>query len=566
MAVKWPARRGEIIPDAAEVNDLSVAVTWANIPDANVPESAVTQHEAALNHDALLGFVAEEHIRWDLTGAETINADRLPGGTEINDLTAIVTWANIPIANVPTGSTSSTVSLGDHLHDGILDTSLLDKTAVETVAGAWTFSAVMTLLLNSGEKLILKDGNSTGNAVLNFIAFKDMNDFRQGFIGFGSSSNDNLSINNALGDINLVAANTNVSGALTATSYDGVLAANLLDKIATETITGAWNYTVADAAPGAGSKLSTARLYLSTKDALTGSDTFLRLNNAGDFTNGVFVPNNFRIDGEFHIGTAGANAKFTSAGALTALSYGGITEANLLDKAAAESISGQWDFTNILKVTRADSSAKEFQHWRNDISGADLSLWYDGANFEFRSEGSGVGLSYMKFDIASGSVTMAGALTAASYGGITEANLLDKTAAEIITNVWTFNNGIDLADKKLDRPLIEDYAIQKHSEGSVAGVLDLNMALGNSMSHLFTANVTSVTVTNPPPTGKHGEIWLRLTQHASSPKTIVWPAKFKFPGKIDHVMSNGINEVDIVHMVTIDGGVTYDCTFAQDMG
>jgi hypothetical protein len=33
---------------AAEVNDLSATVTWANIPDANVPESAVTQHEAAL--------------------------------------------------------------------------------------------------------------------------------------------------------------------------------------------------------------------------------------------------------------------------------------------------------------------------------------------------------------------------------------------------------------------------------------------------------------------------------------------------------------------------------------
>jgi len=31
-----------------EVNDLSVGVTWANIPDANITESSVTQHEAAL--------------------------------------------------------------------------------------------------------------------------------------------------------------------------------------------------------------------------------------------------------------------------------------------------------------------------------------------------------------------------------------------------------------------------------------------------------------------------------------------------------------------------------------
>lgn len=33
---------------APEVNDLTAAVTWADIPDTNVPESAVTQHEAAL--------------------------------------------------------------------------------------------------------------------------------------------------------------------------------------------------------------------------------------------------------------------------------------------------------------------------------------------------------------------------------------------------------------------------------------------------------------------------------------------------------------------------------------
>jgi hypothetical protein len=33
---------------SAEINDLTESVVWANIPDANVPESAVTQHEAAL--------------------------------------------------------------------------------------------------------------------------------------------------------------------------------------------------------------------------------------------------------------------------------------------------------------------------------------------------------------------------------------------------------------------------------------------------------------------------------------------------------------------------------------
>ena len=37
---------GWVAYGGAEVNDLSSAVTWANIPDANVPSSAVTQHES----------------------------------------------------------------------------------------------------------------------------------------------------------------------------------------------------------------------------------------------------------------------------------------------------------------------------------------------------------------------------------------------------------------------------------------------------------------------------------------------------------------------------------------
>jgi hypothetical protein len=79
--------------------------------------------------------------------------------------------------------------------------------------------------------------------------------------------------------------------------------------------------------------------------------------------------------------------------ALTATSYGGITEANLLDKSAAETVSGAWSFGSTVAVT--------------------------------------------------------GALTAASFGGITSANLVDKSATETISGNWTFNgtlNGKDADD------------------------------------------------------------------------------------------------------------------------
>ena len=70
-----------------ETNDLSSAVTWANVPDANITQSSVTQHQAALS-------VTESQIS-DLQSYLT---------AETNDLTAAVTWANVPDANITQSS------------------------------------------------------------------------------------------------------------------------------------------------------------------------------------------------------------------------------------------------------------------------------------------------------------------------------------------------------------------------------------------------------------------------------------------------------------------------------
>ena len=66
-----------------ESNDLSVAVTWANVPDANITQSSVTQHEAALT-------ITESQIS-DLQSYLTTESDTLDtvtgrGATTTNDI------------------------------------------------------------------------------------------------------------------------------------------------------------------------------------------------------------------------------------------------------------------------------------------------------------------------------------------------------------------------------------------------------------------------------------------------------------------------------------------------
>jgi hypothetical protein len=71
----------------AETNDLSAAVTWANVPDANITQSSVTQHQAALS-------ITESQIS-DLQSYLT---------AETNDLSSSVTWANVPDVNITQSS------------------------------------------------------------------------------------------------------------------------------------------------------------------------------------------------------------------------------------------------------------------------------------------------------------------------------------------------------------------------------------------------------------------------------------------------------------------------------
>ena len=149
-----------------------------------------------------------------------------------------------------------------------------------------------------------------------------------------------------------------------------------------------------------------------------------------------------RIDASQNVGISGA---------LTAVSYGGILEANLLDKTAAEIISGAWEFTAastrlsstqpILDFNETDGPVDE-KFWRWTASIGDLYL-------QTKTDALGVGANVLRITrtgttvdlirAVATTVDVVGALTATSYGGITEANLLDKAATETVSGVYTFN-------------------------------------------------------------------------------------------------------------------------------
>ena len=89
-----------------------------------------------------------------------------------------------------------------------------------------------------------------------------------------------------------------------------------------------------------------------------------------------------------------------------------------------------------------------------------------------------------------------------------------------------------------------------------SGTVTLDLAQGNFFEFTLTENVTGWTFSNLAASGTASSWIIKITQHASSAKTVAYPAAIKWAGGTDHVMSTATGSIDIVSMFTIDGGTT----------
>ena len=138
-----------------------------------------------------------------------------------------------------------------------------------------------------------------------------------------------------------------------------------------------------------------------------------------------------------HTSTGGATMDL-QVDAITATSYGGIAEANLVDKSVAEFMIGAWDFSAGLRTTNG-STFGILNSTGTDRADFD----HDGTDFNTTF------INTTDWNITGITAIQAGAvdvdfdaITATSYGGITEGDLLDKSADEIVSGEWNIPSAI----------------------------------------------------------------------------------------------------------------------------
>lgn len=148
-----------------------------------------------------------------------------------------------------------------------------------------------------------------------------------------------------------------------------------------------------------------------------------------------------------------------------------------------------------------------------------------------------------------------------SFGTVFRVN---RTAETIDSVLWFCQ--ISMGDRVLAGAQLVDYSIKSTDGVIAAGSITFTLSTSNAYEVELTSNITSITLSNAPPTGQYGELIIKFIQDGTGSRTVAgWPASVKWPsGAAPVITTTATTGVDIVTLKTWDGGTTWYGNFSQD--
>lgn len=115
----------------------------------------------------------------------------------------------------------------------------------------------------------------------------------------------------------------------------------------------------------------------------------------------------------------------------------------------------------------------------------------------------------------------------------------------------------DFADFALKRPKLQDYSEALYAHGSVSSTVTVNLTNGNNQSMTLTAD-TTMSISNAPPSGNMGMLFIRVSQDATGGWTLTFPSAFKdASGATFAITDETASTMTEVFAYTDDGGTTW---------
>lgn len=105
-------------------------------------------------------------------------------------------------------------------------------------------------------------------------------------------------------------------------------------------------------------------------------------------------------------------------------------------------------------------------------------------------------------------------------------------------------------------PELRSYSETKTAGTISAGTLAVDLANGNHFGVALNANVATFTIATVPASGKTAAAVFYFTADGTA-RTIVWPTTTKWPSATAPTMTSTNGKIDIVTLLTVDGGTTW---------
>ncbi|HYE85054.1 MAG TPA: hypothetical protein VEA16_01775 [Vicinamibacterales bacterium] len=88
------------------------------------------------------------------------------------------------------------------------------------------------------------------------------------------------------------------------------------------------------------------------------------------------------------------------------------------------------------------------------------------------------------------------------------------------------------------------------------GTLTLDLATASHFDVALNSNIATLTISNPPTSGKAGSYTLVFTADGT-PRTVSWPASIKWPGGVAPTLTSTNAKKDVFMFITYDGGTSW---------
>lgn len=188
---------------------------------------------------------------------------------------------------------------------------------------------------------------------------------------------------------------------------------------------------------------------------------------------------------------------------------------------------GDWGTNNLTVGRNSSTIAGVAQDLVCDISGVSVQLIYDGTTWAVYAQVGGNGGTV---------VTEDGTQT-----------LTNKTLA-----ATTLSGTLSAADNIINRPVLEDYAIQGSAIGNAGATRTFDLSVANFFS-VTIDQATTFTFSNPPASGDFGAFVMEITNGAAF--VITFPASVDWPGGTAPTLTAA--GVDQLVFTTRDAGTTW---------